>query len=176
MGCATLPALHAAPHVPDALGTAHGPWTLAHLAGHRDMAITKRYVHPQADMIRAAMDRARVRVPIKPEPVTRPATAFVVHPPRDGPNIFRAVHGQIRTTLTNVPSRSNTARFIKPTFPDEGPRLAWLPVASAWRIAGLEAAKRGTIRSDLRMLPAPRQAWPACCRKRLPSWCPSGHT
>jgi integrase len=35
------------------------PWTLAHLAGHRDMAITKRYVHPQADTIRAAMDRAR---------------------------------------------------------------------------------------------------------------------
>jgi hypothetical protein len=52
------------------------PWTLAHLAGHRDMAITKRYVHPQADMIRAAMDRARVRVPIKPEPVTRPATSL----------------------------------------------------------------------------------------------------
>ena len=42
------------------------PWTLAHLAGHRDMAITKRYVHPQADTIRAAMERARVpaaRVP-----------------------------------------------------------------------------------------------------------------
>jgi integrase len=45
------------------------PWTLAHLAGHRDMAITKRYVHPQADMIRAAMDRARVRVPVVPKPV-----------------------------------------------------------------------------------------------------------
>ena len=44
-------------------------WTLAHLAGHRDMAITKRYVHPQADMIRAAMDRARVRVPAVPKPV-----------------------------------------------------------------------------------------------------------
>lgn len=40
------------------------PWTLAHLAGHRDMAITKRYVHPQADMIRAAMDRARVPVTV----------------------------------------------------------------------------------------------------------------
>ena len=23
------------------------PWTLAYLAGHRDMSITKRYVHPQ---------------------------------------------------------------------------------------------------------------------------------
>jgi integrase len=43
------------------------PWTLAHLAGHRDMAITKRYVHPQADMIRAAMDRARVPAPVVSE-------------------------------------------------------------------------------------------------------------
>jgi integrase len=43
------------------------PWTLAHLAGHRDMAITKRYIHPQADMIRAAMDRARVRA-VVPQP------------------------------------------------------------------------------------------------------------
>ena len=33
------------------------PWTLAYLAGHRDMNITKRYVHPQAQTIRAAMDR-----------------------------------------------------------------------------------------------------------------------
>ena len=35
------------------------PWTLAHLAGHRDMAITKRYVHPQEHTIRDAMERAR---------------------------------------------------------------------------------------------------------------------
>ena len=35
------------------------PWTLAYLAGHRDMNITKRYVHPQEQTIRAAMDRAR---------------------------------------------------------------------------------------------------------------------
>jgi integrase len=35
------------------------PWTLAHLAGHRDMAITKRYVHPQAETIRVAMERVR---------------------------------------------------------------------------------------------------------------------
>jgi integrase len=33
------------------------PWTLAYLAGHRDMNITKRYVHPQEQTIRAAMDR-----------------------------------------------------------------------------------------------------------------------
>jgi hypothetical protein len=36
------------------------PWTLAYLAGHRDMAITKRYVHPQADTIREAIEKARV--------------------------------------------------------------------------------------------------------------------
>lgn len=35
------------------------PWTLAHLAGHRDMAITKRYIHPQEKTVRDAMDRAR---------------------------------------------------------------------------------------------------------------------
>jgi integrase len=35
------------------------PWTLAYLAGHRDMNITKRYIHPQEHTIRNAMDRAR---------------------------------------------------------------------------------------------------------------------
>jgi len=35
------------------------PWTLAYLAGHRDMNITKRYVHPQEQTIRTAMERAR---------------------------------------------------------------------------------------------------------------------
>ena len=32
------------------------PWTLAYLAGHRDMNITNRYVHPQEQTIRAAME------------------------------------------------------------------------------------------------------------------------
>ena len=35
------------------------PWTLAYLAGHRDMNITKRYVHPQEHTILEAMERAR---------------------------------------------------------------------------------------------------------------------
>jgi len=35
------------------------PWALAYLAGHRDMSITKRYVHPQEKTIREAMERAR---------------------------------------------------------------------------------------------------------------------
>jgi integrase len=36
------------------------PWTLAYLAGHRDMNITKRYVHPQEQTVREAMVRAAV--------------------------------------------------------------------------------------------------------------------
>jgi integrase len=35
------------------------PWTLAYLAGHRDMNITKRYVHPQQQTILDAMEKAR---------------------------------------------------------------------------------------------------------------------
>ncbi len=35
------------------------PWTLAYLAGHRDMAITRRYVHPQEETVRAALEKAR---------------------------------------------------------------------------------------------------------------------
>ena len=40
------------------------PWTLAHLAGHRDLAMSQKYTHPQADTIKAAMDRARVPLPV----------------------------------------------------------------------------------------------------------------
>jgi integrase len=35
------------------------PWTLAYLAGHRDMTITKRYIHPQIQTVLAAVERAR---------------------------------------------------------------------------------------------------------------------
>jgi hypothetical protein len=42
------------------MGTSYGPLTLAYLAGHRDMNITKRYIHPQEHTIRQAIDRARV--------------------------------------------------------------------------------------------------------------------
>ena len=35
------------------------PFTLAYLAGHSDFSTTRRYVHPQADTVRAAMERAR---------------------------------------------------------------------------------------------------------------------
>lgn len=38
------------------------PYTLAYLAGHSDFSTTKRYVHPQADAVRAALDRARAQL------------------------------------------------------------------------------------------------------------------
>ncbi len=34
------------------------PYTLAYLAGHSDFSTTRRYVHPQADTVRSAMERA----------------------------------------------------------------------------------------------------------------------
>jgi integrase len=36
------------------------PYTLAYLAGHSDFSTTRRYVHPQVQTIRDAMERARV--------------------------------------------------------------------------------------------------------------------
>jgi integrase len=36
------------------------PYTLAYLAGHRNMNTTKRYIYPQEQTIRDAMDRAGV--------------------------------------------------------------------------------------------------------------------
>ena len=35
------------------------PWTLAYLAGHQDMNITKRYVHPQTETIQKAMEKVQ---------------------------------------------------------------------------------------------------------------------
>lgn len=35
------------------------PWTLSYLAGHRDMAITRRYVHPQEHTILEALEKTR---------------------------------------------------------------------------------------------------------------------
>jgi integrase len=35
------------------------PFTLAYLAGHSDFSTTRRYVHPQAETVRPAMERAR---------------------------------------------------------------------------------------------------------------------
>lgn len=38
------------------------PWTLMRLAGHRDMATTMRYIHPEEETTRKAMQRARKQV------------------------------------------------------------------------------------------------------------------
>ncbi len=38
------------------------PYTLAYLAGHSDFSTTRRYVHPQADTVRAALERVRAQV------------------------------------------------------------------------------------------------------------------
>jgi hypothetical protein len=35
------------------------PYTLAYLAGHSDFSTTRRYVHPQTDSVRAAIEKAR---------------------------------------------------------------------------------------------------------------------
>lgn len=35
------------------------PYTLAYLARHNDFSTTRRYVHPQAETVRAALDRVR---------------------------------------------------------------------------------------------------------------------
>ena len=36
------------------------PWALAYVAGHRDMSITKRYVHPQQGALRDSIEKARL--------------------------------------------------------------------------------------------------------------------
>ena len=40
------------------MGSENGPFTLAYLAGHSDISITKRYVHPKDKTARASMERA----------------------------------------------------------------------------------------------------------------------
>jgi integrase len=47
------------------------PFTLAYLAGHSDISITKRYVHPEDETVRAAMERAVADIS---SPTTSPTT------------------------------------------------------------------------------------------------------
>ena len=49
------------------------PFTLAYLAGHSDISITKRYVHPEDETVRAAMERAASE---HVTPPNTPPTAF----------------------------------------------------------------------------------------------------
>ena len=37
------------------------PFTLGHLAGHRDMNITKRYVHPEEATVRSALEKVKAK-------------------------------------------------------------------------------------------------------------------
>src|SRR5438093_700025 len=48
------------------------PFTLAYLAGHSDISITKRYIHPEDETVKAAMERAAVE---HGSPYTSPYTA-----------------------------------------------------------------------------------------------------
>jgi hypothetical protein len=77
-----FPALYAAPRVPDTLGASHGPWTLAYLAGHRDMSITKRYIHSQENSTRAAIEKARNAQ--SGHTASSPAVPNFVNPPVSG--------------------------------------------------------------------------------------------
>jgi hypothetical protein len=42
------------------------PYTPAYLAGHNDFAMTKRYLHPQAQTVHEATERARRSTQVKP--------------------------------------------------------------------------------------------------------------
>ena len=49
------------------------PFTLAYLAGHSDISITKRYVHPEDETVKAAMERVASE---QLSPLSSPPTAF----------------------------------------------------------------------------------------------------
>ena len=54
------------------------PYTLAYFAGHSDFGTTRRYVHPNTDTGRAAMERARVPADVVPQtdaPAPSPAAS-----------------------------------------------------------------------------------------------------
>jgi len=52
------------------------PYTLAYLAGHSDFSTTRRYVHPQADTVRAALERVRTLAQLRHESAHRAAKSF----------------------------------------------------------------------------------------------------
>lgn len=54
------------------------PWTLSYLAGHRDMAIIRRDVHPRDKPVRAALEQSRAaQKPAQPHPPVQEAKASV---------------------------------------------------------------------------------------------------
>jgi len=82
-------------------------YTLAYLAGHSDFSTTRRYVHPQADTIKAAMERARGGRRIghserETTGSTKPSTV-------DSNNDFSGINGRgerIRTSGLLVPNQA----------------------------------------------------------------------
>src|SRR6266699_3273913 len=55
------------------------PFTLAYLAGHSDISITKRYIHPEDETVKAAMERAAAEL-VRP-PKTPPTLLERERPP-----------------------------------------------------------------------------------------------
>jgi hypothetical protein len=54
--------------------SAHGPYTLGYLAGRRDFSTTRRYVHPQAQTVTDAIERAPIATTVsgpRPRATTR---------------------------------------------------------------------------------------------------------
>ncbi len=60
------------------------PYTLAYLAGHSDFSTMRRYVHPQVQIIRDAMERARMGL-------GRHSSGHNSATPIESPTILRAV-------------------------------------------------------------------------------------
>jgi integrase len=93
------------------------PYTLAYLAGHSDFSTAKRYVHPQAHTVRAAMERVRNassghtsghtgenEAETKNPPVTQKSTDVIE---QDGEISGRIGRGEwIRTTDLLVPNQA----------------------------------------------------------------------
>ena len=55
-------------------------FTLAYLAGHSDISITKRYVHPEDETVRAAMERAASEHLSRPSTPPIPFAAEIAEP------------------------------------------------------------------------------------------------
>ena len=50
------------------------PYTLGYLAGHSDMNVTKRYIHPDDETVKAAFDRAKNLPNLPASPPSSPPT------------------------------------------------------------------------------------------------------
>ena len=94
------------------------PYTLAYLAGHSDFSTTRRYVHPQADTIKAAIEKARGghRIGHSESETTESTKPSAVKSPIASKEIDGR-GGRIRTCDLLVP---NQARYQASLRPDTG--------------------------------------------------------